>query len=174
MDAFWTIIGSINGMLFSDYTIYALLISGVAFTIWSGFGQYYALVHGTAVVRGKYDNHDDPGAISHFQALSTALSATVGLGNIGGVAVAVALGHLQHGASQGPHVAGLGPRCVAILEHFENTATQDSEVIQPWSTPRIAKDAARGELAPVTITVTTRGQSKNRVSMRISSTVWST
>ena len=92
MDAFWNIVGSINGMLFSEFTIYALLISGVAFTIWSGFGQYYALTHGTAVVRGKFDNHDDPGAISHFQALSTALSATVGLGNIGGVAVAVALG----------------------------------------------------------------------------------
>ena len=39
-----------------------------------------------------YDNPDDPGAINHFQALSAALSATVGLGNIGGVALAIALG----------------------------------------------------------------------------------
>ncbi|HHN79139.1 MAG TPA: hypothetical protein ENK11_10785, partial [Phycisphaerales bacterium] len=50
------------------------------------------LTHGVGVVRGKYDDHSDPGAINHFQALSAALSATVGLGNIAGVAVAVALG----------------------------------------------------------------------------------
>lgn len=89
IDAF---IGNLNGVLFSDYTVYALLIAGVIFTIWSGFGQFRALTHGTAVVRGKYDDSNDPGAINHFQALSAALSATVGLGNIAGVAVAVALG----------------------------------------------------------------------------------
>lgn len=85
-------INSINGVLFSDYTVYALLATGLVFTIWSGFGQYRALTHGVSVVRGKYDDHDDPGAINHFQALSAALSATVGLGNIAGVAIAVALG----------------------------------------------------------------------------------
>lgn len=85
-------ISSINGVLFSDFTVYALLFTGLVFTIWSGFGQYRALTHGVAVVRGKYDDHDDPGAINHFQALSAALSATVGLGNIAGVALAVALG----------------------------------------------------------------------------------
>ncbi len=89
IDAF---VGNLNGVLFSNYTVYALLIVGVLFTIWSGFGQYRALTHGVAVVRGKYDDHNDPGAINHFQALSAALSATVGLGNIAGVAVAVALG----------------------------------------------------------------------------------
>ncbi len=85
-------IESLNGILFSNYTVYALLFTGVLFTIWSGFGQYRALSHGISVVRGKYDDKDDPGAINHFQALSAALSATVGLGNIAGVAVAVALG----------------------------------------------------------------------------------
>ncbi|PCI11481.1 hypothetical protein COB72_00750 [bacterium] len=85
-------INSINGVLFSDYTVYALLITGLVFTFWSMFGQYRALTHGVQVVRGKYDDKDDPGAINHFQALSAALSATVGLGNIAGVAVAVALG----------------------------------------------------------------------------------
>jgi AGCS family alanine or glycine:cation symporter len=44
------------------------------------------------VLRGKYDNPDDPGEISHFQALATALAATVGMGNIAGVAVAIAIG----------------------------------------------------------------------------------
>ena len=86
------LINSINGILFSNYTVYALLITGLVFTVWSFFGQYRALTHGVSVVRGKYDDHNDPGAINHFQALSAALSATVGLGNIAGVAVAVALG----------------------------------------------------------------------------------
>src|SRR5690606_27563076 len=45
-----------------------------------------------AIVRGKYDDKSDPGALNHFQALSTALSATVGLGNIAGVAIAISLG----------------------------------------------------------------------------------
>ena len=48
--------------------------------------------HAIAVLRGKYDNETDSGEISHFQALTTALSATVGMGNIAGVAVAIALG----------------------------------------------------------------------------------
>jgi alanine or glycine:cation symporter, AGCS family len=61
-------------------------------TIWSRFGQYRALTHGFQVIRGRYDEPDDPGAINHFQALSAALSATVGLGNIGGVALAISLG----------------------------------------------------------------------------------
>lgn len=92
MDAIEGFVKTLNGILFSNYTVYALLAVGVLFTIWSGFGQYRALTHGVAVIRGKYDDKNDPGAINHFQALSAALSATVGLGNIAGVAVAVALG----------------------------------------------------------------------------------
>jgi AGCS family alanine or glycine:cation symporter len=72
--------------------LYTVLGVGVLFTIWSVFCQYRALTHGVAVTRGKYDDPDDPGAINHFQALSAALSATVGLGNIGGVAIAISLG----------------------------------------------------------------------------------
>ena len=86
------VVNAINGILFSEYVVYALLATGLLFTLWSGFGQYRALTHGVDVIKGKYDKHDDPGAISHFQALSAALSATVGLGNIAGVALAVALG----------------------------------------------------------------------------------
>ncbi|MCA9298528.1 MAG: sodium:alanine symporter family protein, partial [Phycisphaerales bacterium] len=85
-------VNTMNGILFHDYVVYALLFTGLAFTIWSGFGQYRALTHGVAVIRGKFDHKDDPGAINHFQALSAALSATVGLGNIAGVGVAVGLG----------------------------------------------------------------------------------
>ncbi len=86
------VINTLNNYLFSEWVVYALLVAGVLFTVWSVFGQYRAMTHGVAVIRGKYDEKGDPGAINHFQALSAALSATVGLGNIGGVAVAVALG----------------------------------------------------------------------------------
>lgn len=86
------VLSAINAVIFHDFVLYTVLAVGVLFTIWSGFCQYHALSHGVAVIRGKYDDKDDPGAINHFQALSAALSATVGLGNIGGVAVAIALG----------------------------------------------------------------------------------
>ncbi|MEM9416188.1 MAG: amino acid carrier protein, partial [Planctomycetota bacterium] len=86
------IINAANDLMFSNTVIYILLATGVLFTVWSGFGQFHALTHGIGVIRGKYDRKEDPGAINHFQALSAALSATVGLGNIAGVAVAVALG----------------------------------------------------------------------------------
>jgi AGCS family alanine or glycine:cation symporter len=87
-----TILTTLNSILWHDSVLLILLGTGVVFTIWSGFGQYRALTHGVTVVRGTYDDPDDPGAINHFQALSAALSATVGLGNIGGVALAIALG----------------------------------------------------------------------------------
>ena len=92
MEEFKIIIEAIGGFLWNNYTLYAVVATGIVFTIWSGFSQYYALTHGFKVIKGDYDNDDDPGAISHFQALSTALSATVGLGNIGGVALAISLG----------------------------------------------------------------------------------
>lgn len=48
--------------------------------------------HGLKILRGKYDNPDEPGQISHYQAVSTALAATVGMGNISGIAIAIATG----------------------------------------------------------------------------------
>ena len=81
-----------NSILWHDYVLIILLGTGVLFTFWSGFSQYRALTHGTSVLRGKYSDASDPGAVNQFQALSMALSATVGLGNIGGVALAIALG----------------------------------------------------------------------------------
>ena len=92
IEALNNFIGGVNGVLWADWVLYTLVGTGVIFTIWSVFGQWRALTHGVAVVGGKYNEHNDPGALSHFQALSTALSATVGLGNIAGVAVAVNLG----------------------------------------------------------------------------------
>ncbi|MEX0976909.1 MAG: amino acid carrier protein [Woeseia sp.] len=86
------ILASINTVLWNETWLYCIVGTGVLFTIWSGFSQYRALTHAPAVIRGVYDDPDDPGAINHFQALSAALSGTVGLGNIGGVALAITLG----------------------------------------------------------------------------------
>lgn len=86
------LMSSISAFLWGPWTFFVLMGSGILFTIWTKFVQYRAFSHGIDVVRGVYDDPDDPGAINHFQALSAALSATVGLGNIGGVAMAIALG----------------------------------------------------------------------------------
>lgn len=69
-----------------------LLLGAVFFTIRMNFINLRAFGHAIQVVRGVFDNPDDEGEVSHFQALASALSATVGLGNIAGVALAVAMG----------------------------------------------------------------------------------
>ncbi len=69
-----------------------LLGAGVFFTIYLGFPQIRFFKHAWAVLFGRYAKDEDPGDTSHFQALSTALSGTVGTGNIGGVAFAIFLG----------------------------------------------------------------------------------
>ena len=78
LDRMNDVLGAINGVIWADWVLYVVLGVGVLFTLWSGFCQYRALAHGTAVTAGKYDDKNDPGAINHFQALSAALSATVG------------------------------------------------------------------------------------------------
>lgn len=73
--------------------LFVLLIGGgIFFMFYSRFIPFRYLRHAIDVLRGKYDNADDPGQISHFQALSGALAATIGMGNISGVAVAIAMG----------------------------------------------------------------------------------
>lgn len=86
------ITGQFVGMVWGLPLIFLLVGAGVMFTLYFGFPQLTLFKHAIDIVRGKYDNPDDEGEISHFQALATALSATVGLGNIAGVAVAVAAG----------------------------------------------------------------------------------
>ncbi len=71
---------------------YALLGVGVFFTFYLKFPQIRYFRHALRIVRGKYDSKDDQGDTSHFQALATALSGTVGTGNIAGVAFALYLG----------------------------------------------------------------------------------
>lgn len=69
-----------------------LLGGGTFFLLFVRARPYFFLAHALSVLFGKHDSQTAPGQISHFQALSTALSATIGLGNISGVAVAVATG----------------------------------------------------------------------------------
>ena len=69
-----------------------LLGGGIFFTFYSKFLPFRHLRHGIRVLFGKYDNPNDPGQINHFQALSSALASTVGMGNISGVAVAIHTG----------------------------------------------------------------------------------
>ena len=69
-----------------------LLGGGTFFTVYSGFLPFRYLKHGINILFGKYDDPNDPGQINHFQALSSALASTVGMGNISGVAVAIHTG----------------------------------------------------------------------------------
>ncbi len=72
--------------------VIALLGAGAFLTVRLGFVQLRRLGHGFAVTSGRYDDPDEPGDVSHFQALTTALSATVGIGNIAGAAWAIHYG----------------------------------------------------------------------------------
>jgi len=69
-----------------------LILGAIFFTIYMGFINFRGFKHAIDVVRGRYDNPDDAGEVTHFQALTTALSATVGLGNIASVAIAIVIG----------------------------------------------------------------------------------
>ena len=69
-----------------------LIGGGLYFTIYSRFVPFLYLRHSIQILRGKFSDPNDPGEINHFQALCSALSATVGMGNIAGVAIAVSLG----------------------------------------------------------------------------------
>lgn len=71
---------------------FILLGCGLIFSVASKFAQWRILTHGYGCIRGHYDQPEDTGHINHFQALCAALSATIGLGNIAGVAVAVSMG----------------------------------------------------------------------------------
>ena len=86
----WT--GTLAGHLWGIPAIVLLVGTGIYLTIRLRFIQFRGFRHSIELISGKYDKSDDPGEVTHFQALSTALSATVGTGNIAGVATAIALG----------------------------------------------------------------------------------
>ena len=68
-----------------------LVFGAVYFTFKMNFINFRGFKHAIGLVKGDYDDPNDKGEVSHFQALTTALSATVGLGNIAGVAIAILL-----------------------------------------------------------------------------------
>lgn len=72
--------------------VFWLILGALFFTIYMGFINIRGFKHAIDVVRGRYDNPEDAGEVTHFQALTTALSATVGLGNIASVAIAIVIG----------------------------------------------------------------------------------
>jgi AGCS family alanine or glycine:cation symporter len=69
-----------------------LILGALFFTVYMGFINLRGVKHAVDLIKGKYDKPGDKGEVSHFQALVTALSGTVGLGNIAGVAVAISIG----------------------------------------------------------------------------------
>jgi len=97
------------------FMVILLLGTGAYLTLRTGFIQLRKLGHGFATTTGKYDDPDDPGDVSHFQALTTALSATVGIGNIAGVAIAI-------------HWGGPGALFWMWVTAFLGMATKYSEV----------------------------------------------
>ena len=83
----------LSNFLWGNFGVANLVIGGgVFFLVYSRLTPFRYFKHAFEILLGKHDDPDDEGQISHFQALSTALSSTVGIGNIAGVAVAISLG----------------------------------------------------------------------------------
>lgn len=97
---------SINiGDLNIPFVLVWLIVGAVFFTFYMGFINFSGFKHALDVVKGRFDNPKDAGEVTHFQALTAALSGTVGVGNIAGVALAISLG--GPGATFWMIVAGL-------------------------------------------------------------------
>ncbi len=86
----WT--ADFSGLMWGTPLVILLVGGGLYFTLYSRFIPFRYLGHAFQILRGKYDDANDPGQITHFQALSSALASTVGMGNIAGVALAIHTG----------------------------------------------------------------------------------
>ena len=113
----------LSGFVFAEITLFGvtfpwivswLILAAAIFTVYFGFVQFRGFKMALDIVRGKYTKRDEPGEITHFQALSSALSGTVGLGNIAGVGVAMAIGGA--GATFWMIIAGLLSMCTKFVE----------------------------------------------------------
>ena len=96
---FATVTGPFVNLIFAPFPgtsfpwiVMWLVVAATVFTLYFGFVQFRFFKHAIQLVKGDYSDPNDAGEVSHFQALATALSGTVGLGNIAGVAVAVGIG----------------------------------------------------------------------------------
>ncbi|HJO21281.1 MAG TPA: alanine/glycine:cation symporter family protein [Candidatus Marinimicrobia bacterium] len=93
MDLINNFFANLSNFLWGNFGVANLVIGGgIFFLFYSKLTPFRYFKHAFDILLGKYDDPDDEGQISHFQALSTALSSTVGIGNIAGVAVAISLG----------------------------------------------------------------------------------
>lgn len=114
----------------SQWFVYLLLGVGLFFTIYLKFPQFRYMRHSLRVVMGKFDRKGDKGDTSHFQALTTALSGTVGTGNIAGVAFAIHLG--GPGALFWMLITALVGMCTKFVEvtlsHKYRDFTEDGQV----------------------------------------------
>ncbi len=110
--------------------VIALIGAGTFLTLRLGFIQLRHFGHGVAVATGRYDDPESTGDVSHFQALSTALSATVGIGNIAGVALAV-------------HWGGPGALVWMWLTAILGMATKYAEVTLSMHYRSVHEDAAQ-------------------------------
>ncbi|MCP4461086.1 MAG: sodium:alanine symporter family protein [Cytophagales bacterium] len=86
------LMSSVSNFIWDWPLVVLLMGGGIFFLIYSKFLPFRYLGHAINVLRGKFDHKNDPGDINHFQALSGALAATVGMGNISGVALAIVAG----------------------------------------------------------------------------------
>ncbi|MEM5500662.1 alanine/glycine:cation symporter family protein [Ahrensia kielensis] len=98
-EVFATVTGPFVNLIFAPFPgttfpwiVLWLVVAASIFTLYFGFVQFRFFGHAIKLVKGDYSDPNDAGEVSHFQALATALSGTVGLGNIAGVAVAVGIG----------------------------------------------------------------------------------
>ena len=86
------LMSTIAGALWATPLVILLLGGGIFFSVYSRLAPLMYFKHAIDILTGKYDSEDDPGQITHFEALSSALASTVGMGNIAGVAVAIHMG----------------------------------------------------------------------------------
>lgn len=92
MQTFSTIVNEVSGFIWGYFLMFLIVGTGLYLTWKMRFVQLRFFGHAWSLITGKWDKHDDAGEITHFQALSTALAATVGTGNIAGVATAIVSG----------------------------------------------------------------------------------
>jgi AGCS family alanine or glycine:cation symporter len=92
LDFLETSLVAFGNWAWGTHLLVLLVGGGVFFAISSGFRPYRYIKHSIQILTGKYDDPNAPGDLNHFQALASALAATVGMGNISGVAIAIATG----------------------------------------------------------------------------------
>ena len=110
-------------LAWGPWLVIFLVGSGIFFLIFSGLRPFRYLPHAFALLTGKYSKASDVGDVSHFKALTAALSGTIGLGNIAGVAVAIQLG--------GPGMLiGMGGGAASSMATGENSMDLDFDSVQ--------------------------------------------